>query len=166
MLLVTRFWNKVNKDGPVHPVLGTNCWVWTGCLAKSIPGRRLLPYGKINVFGKCLCAHRVSYELNIGLIPRDSLVCHKCDNPSCVRPEHLFLGTQKDNVDDCVKKGRDRHPRGECHGRAKLTWEKVREIRSRHKRNDPINGGNALSREFSMDLKTILDIVNNKIWKE
>ena len=85
------FWRKVTKsDG---------CWEWTGsCGAKG--------YGQVGVKGKNLRTHRVSWELTNGKIPEQLIVCHHCDNPKCVRPDHLFLGTNKDNTQDMLSKGR------------------------------------------------------------
>lgn len=83
-----RFWSKV--------LSGDGCWEWTA--SKDRKG-----YGK---FGPTKSAHRVSYELERGPIPSGLFVCHHCDNPSCVRPSHLFLGTVQDNVDDMISKGR------------------------------------------------------------
>lgn len=75
------------------------CWIWTG--SKNTGG-----HGQFTVCGKCITAHRVSYELYIGPIPEGMWVLHKCDNPPCQNPDHLFLGTRQDNVDDMVRKGR------------------------------------------------------------
>lgn len=89
--LEDRFWVKVRKsDG---------CWEWT---AASKQGG----YGKIAVGRRLMLAHRVSWELANGPIPDGLLVCHTCDNPPCVRPDHLFLGTQTDNMRDAVRKNR------------------------------------------------------------
>lgn len=86
-----RFWSKVNKtDG---------CWLW-------IASRHKKGYGQFKLDGKMRKAHRVAWELTYGPIPPDKNVCHTCDNPPCVRPDHLFLGTNGDNVRDAVKKGR------------------------------------------------------------
>lgn len=85
----------------------TQCWEWQGCVRN--PKK---PYGHIGVGSrldgtrKSVYAHRLSYEIHIGPIENNLLVCHKCDNPRCINPDHLFLGTHQDNVDDCIKKGR------------------------------------------------------------
>ena len=123
--LADRFWSKVDKCG--------ECWTWTGC-------RTALGYGSILAEGerKWIYAHRVSWEIHNGRLPeptgdrtRDICVLHRCDNPSCVRPEHLFLGTMKDNSRDMARKGRCRYVTmyGEKHPNSKLTWEAVRRIR-------------------------------------
>lgn len=92
-----RFWRKVDKPN------GENgCWLWTGSF--TTPG-----YGQFRADGKNLSTHRYAYEISRGPIPKGLLVCHHCDNPKCVRPDHLFLGTHKDNHDDSVAKGRRNH---------------------------------------------------------
>lgn len=128
----TRFWSKINKDGPVPPhcpELGP-CWTWT-----DVPDRR--GYGKLRVGDHKEFAHRLSWRLHNGPIPTNKpCVLHKCDTPLCVNPEHLFLGTQADNAADRSAKGRSAtgerngkhtHPenraRGERNGSAKLTSE-------------------------------------------
>lgn len=86
-----RFWNYVDKTD--------TCWLWRGSKHSG--------YGVINVPGRGRPrAHRLSYEMAIGPIPDGLLVCHTCDIRECVRPEHLFLGTAKDNTADCIAKGR------------------------------------------------------------
>ena len=122
--LKDRFWPKVNKRGP------DECWEWT---ASTIAGG----YGHMGVNGKIVLAHRVSYELHNGPIPsgdgyHGTCVLHKCDNPKCVNPKHLFLGSNADNMADRELKGRGATPdnRGDSHGMAKLSEEDVLEIRS------------------------------------
>jgi len=101
----------------------TGCHLWTSV---SIGG-----YGVIRQKGKWAKAHRLSYELYKGKIPKGKCVCHTCDNPLCVNPDHLFLGTHKDNMQDKVRKGRafTGNQKGSANGAAKLTEAVVRSIR-------------------------------------
>jgi hypothetical protein len=127
------FWEKVDKSAG-----GTRCWPWLAAkrgnrVSQLTPDAR---YGCFRFRGKAELAHRVAYTLTFGEIPAGVGILHKCDNPSCVNPSHLILGTQKDNSRDCWSKGRGYipktdHPRacGEDSGNAKLTEEKVRWIR-------------------------------------
>ena len=119
---VNRFWLHVDLDGPIHPIHG-QCWVWT---AGTRDG-----YGQIKCLGRRVNAHRLSWEINCGEIPDGFCVLHKCDNRLCVNPFHLFLGTNQDNVDDKMEKGRA--PRGEKNGLHKLTEEEVLKIRAMYK---------------------------------
>lgn len=102
----------------------SGCWLWTKAL--SVTGG----YGQIGINGKILPAHRVSYECFVGPIPAGMKACHKCDTPACVNPDHLFLGTQADNMRDMDSKGRRVSLKGEDAGRAKLTAVQIEDIRS------------------------------------
>lgn len=92
-----RFWSRVNKNGPTTPYVDTPCWVWTG--PRTTGG-----YGRASIYKQTLGAHRASWWLSSGAHPQGWVVCHKCDNPPCVRPDHLFLGTHGDNMRDYAKK--------------------------------------------------------------
>jgi hypothetical protein len=89
------FWKKVKKSSHL------NCWTWLG--STNTTGFK---YGRFRINGKLTTAHRAAWILCNGPVSKDIFVCHSCDNPSCVNPSHLFLGTRSDNVRDCVKKGR------------------------------------------------------------
>lgn len=112
-----RFWDKVDKSGA--------CWVWTAT-------RTRFGYGRFMLDRKVRAAHRLSYELTKGPIPAGLMVLHSCDNPPCVNPDHLSVGTSADNVHDCMRKGRVRRRplRGQGHPAAKLTYHDVVDIRS------------------------------------
>lgn len=101
--LEEKFWARVNKHGGKAPHMESDCYEWTGAVSSS-------GYGGVSVLVDGARAtrlpHRVSWELHSGPIPRGLLVCHRCDVPLCVRPDHLFLGTDKENVADALSKGR------------------------------------------------------------
>lgn len=151
---VERFWRNVQKtDG---------CWNWLG--TKHNLGYGLLFLRKRpNGSSDRAYAHRFSYELAKGKIPNGLYVCHKCDNPNCVNPDHLFVGTQSDNMTDCSQKGRLRpgNTSGENNGLAKLTEEKVRYIRAmRGKRNY-----SELAREFGVSHIAVRLASLRKTWR-
>jgi hypothetical protein len=104
-----KFWARVSRNGPVpphRPDLG-QCWVWTKTLRKG--------YGWFYSTSRGIGAHRYSWQLHSGPIPRGMCVCHACDNPRCIRPSHLFLGTRADNNRDRDAKGRQRTVGGDDH---------------------------------------------------
>ena len=111
-----RFWARVKK--------GRKCWEWQGRCENDGYARIKRKGG-----GKQVFVHRLSWELANGSIPIGLSVLHKCDNRKCVRPSHLFLGTNTDNMQDMLKKGRANKARGERHGNAKLVEGDVRRIR-------------------------------------
>lgn len=100
-------------------ISNTGCWEWTG--SKNPSG-----YGLMAVGRKAKLAHRLSWEFTYGFEPVGLVVCHKCDNRKCVNPEHLFLGDNKDNAKDKIKKGRH----VQAYGNSKLTIDKIKEIRN------------------------------------
>lgn len=111
-----RFWSRAER--------GPDCWEWQGY-------RRPDRYGLVG--GRTtpkILAHRLAWQLTYGPIPTGLFVCHHCDNPPCVRPDHLFLGTQTDNMRDAAKKGRIYSGIGARRAMAKVTPQQVREIRS------------------------------------
>jgi HNH endonuclease len=132
------------------------CWLWTGsCLPNG--------YGLISVQGTYRLAHRQSYETFVGPIPPGLCVLHHCDTPSCVRPDHLFLGTTADNYWDSARKGRATRLRGSRHQNAKLTEADVREIRQL-----AVNGGRgivtALANRFHVGYRTIGRVIQRTRW--
>lgn len=132
------------------------CWNWTGWKDRN-------NYGFIFYKDKMIRAHRVSWLIYCGDIPDNMHVLHKCDNPSCVNPEHLFLGDNYDNIKDKMFKNRSYKPVGEKCPFSKLTWEKVDEIRRR------VNNGEKqyrIAREFGISRTQVSNIMNNKHWKD
>lgn len=132
-----KFWSYVEKTD--------NCWLWRG------PMIRRGDYGR---FGRFL-AHRVAYDLGTGPIPLGLMVCHHCDTPRCVRPDHLFLGTHADNVADMVRKGRDRQLRGEDHVHCKLSDAQVDTIRARFFNGESVK---VLANEYGIGIVHCYDV--------
>jgi len=143
-----RFWSKVDKKGE------DECWKW-----KDTDSR----YGDFRYDNKVVKSHRYSYELKYGKIPFGLYVCHKCDNPTCVNPKHLFLGTQQDNMNDMIEKGRSimcSFPNNR--NSAKLTEKQVKEIRVLSRMGLTQT---RLSIKYNISITQIYNIVNNKIWR-
>lgn len=116
-----RFWSRVDKSGT------NGCWLWLGCTCGSTS-----IYGTHGYQGKTYKAHRLAYELTHGPIPNGMLACHRCDNKLCVNPDHIFLGTQKDNISDMYRKGRNRNVslRGEENHRSKYTTNQAVDVKT------------------------------------
>jgi hypothetical protein len=171
-----RFWSKVEK--------GPECWEWKA-------GASSHGYGGFKVAGQLLRAHRVAWELTYGPIPEGMVVCHRCDNPSCVRPDHLFIGTVADNNRDRSAKGRSAYgerngstkywekqwqlrggkpakpeydPRGEANPNAKLTWLQVRRMRALYAQGKYKQ--TELATIFGVNKAEVCLIVHGKIWWE
>lgn len=127
------------------------CWIWQGW-------RFVAGYGGIRAFGHQYLAHRLSWEVHFGIIPEGNIVCHHCDNPPCVNPNHLFLGLPVDNSRDASNKGTFH---GELNHQSKLTAAAVRDIKIRL-----INGeqNTQLAREFGVTQPAISMIKTGKRW--
>ena len=134
----------------------TGCWMWTASINRD-------GYGQIGVNRKNTKAHRVSYELNKGPIPEGQCVCHTCDTPSCVNPDHLFLGTPSENVADMVEKGRLKDNSGRNNPASKLTEAKVLDIRARYAAGDTTQA--AIARRFGINASSVGHIVTRHTWR-
>lgn len=174
---ITRFWSKVNKEGPViRPGLGP-CWIWTASTQSqgyplfSFSTNRRLKDGRP---ARQVLVHRLSFFLHSG-IWSTVYVCHHCDNPLCMRPEHLFEGTNKQNMEDAARKGRtasgnrngtrlhpDKMRRGEQVTASKLTTQQVIEIRTRYAQRQ--KNQRELAEEYGIHAGTVSEIITRKIW--
>lgn len=143
-----KFWRRVVKNS------NNKCWGWKRSTDK-------FGYAHIEVDRLEKYAHRISWEIHFGEIPEGMFVCHTCDNPSCTNPNHLFLGTYNDNIQDMIKKGRN--SRGEKRYNAKLTEKQVLKIRSLG------NNSSKLHREiaeiYGISQSRVTEIINRKAWK-
>lgn len=143
--LKERFWKKVKSGKP------NECWEWFGVIQKQ-------GYGQLWDGMKNRRANRVSWEIHNGKIPYGLCVLHKCDNPPCVNPNHLFIGTRDDNAKDAAKKGRSH-----LMGSKKLTPEVVLEIRKRYMQTDVSQAD--LAEEFNLHQTNIHYIIKRRTWK-
>lgn len=143
------------------PEPNTGCWLWLGrldrngyaCVSDSVCGTS--------------AAHRYSLILSVGDIG-DMWALHRCDQPSCVNPAHLYAGTPQDNTNDMIRRGRMRvghQPRGSATAQAKLTESDVREIRSSYVKRSRQNGLKALASRFGVKLPTVFNIINGDTWR-
>jgi hypothetical protein len=142
-----RFWRKVDKSG--------DCWIWTG-------HRNRKGYGYVHMShtrNKSRLAHRVSWELIHGPITPDQFVLHSCDNPPCIRPEHLRIGTAADNSAEMVSKRR--HAHHEHNGAAILTFEQVRAMRAEF-----VALTERLAKDHGIHRRTVLLALTNRTWRE
>ena len=156
------FWSKVRKPTP------TDCWEWQGALTST-------GYGNLGWHGRHVQAHRVAYFLTHGGIPLETgfrdgaakagkqFVLHKCDNRKCCNPDHLFLGSMRDNQLDAYRKKRRKQPESK-HVNAKLTLEQVKEIRTRYSAGGV--GQISLSKEFGVSQRVISLVVRRETYKD
>jgi hypothetical protein len=145
--LTSYFWQRVSKS--------ENCWEWTG---SRTPGGYGLFGAQIVIHGKrtALYAHRFSFQIHNGYIPKGHVVRHVCNNPSCVRPEHLITGTQKQNIADIYRKA-------EKPKRAKVYWPDVEELRSDMR--DSVERIEAWAEKLGVKPLTVCDILLGRSWK-
>jgi HNH endonuclease len=146
--LFDRFWTKVNKTD--------DCWLWTAGLNHD-------GYGTFSFYGSIISVHRIAWMLLKSEIPKGMNVLHKCDVRNCLNPDHLYLGTQKENRRDADERGRTNLPKGIEHPRAILTEQNVREIRARYKCRKVTF--KMLAKEFGVSWYAIFDIIKGKNWK-
>lgn len=128
------------------------CWVWTGSLNSY-------GYGTATFQGKQALIHRLFYKLYVGLIKPGYLICHKCDNRSCCNPDHLYQGTPQQNAEDCAARGKT--ARGERQGSAKLTREKVEELRSLYEDG---RTQKSLAEQFKISQSNVSKITRRASW--
>ncbi len=131
-----------------------DCILWTGNLTDR-------GYGQMQFHGKRTYVHRISYAINIGPIPEGMFICHTCDVRNCINPEHLFLGTAKENIQDMVRKGRNK---------TKLSKEQVLEIREKYKPckskwDKNCYSMSKLAKEYRVGIISILKILQRKTWR-
>ena len=159
-----RFCDKINFGET-----DAECWNWEGSKMK-------FGHGQFGIRGRLYLTHRIAYAVMNGPIPGGIQVHHTCDNPACCNPNHLWLGTQKDNIKDCQTKGRaaigersgyrlhpERYPRGERQWYARFVEQDIRDIRTEH-----AAGGisqRALARKWDVNHATIGKIIRRETWK-
>lgn len=144
--ILDRFWDKVDKTSNPN-----GCWEWTAYSTQA-------GYGQFaNWYGKTAYAHRISYEIANNAITKKDIVCHSCDNPKCVNPNHLWLGTPQQNLKDRDIKGRQ--AKGIQQGLSKLTETQVLDIRTKSMRAIDY------AKKYRVDITNIYQIQNRETWK-
>lgn len=146
-----KFWSRVQKTN--------SCWLWEGRLTKA-------GYGQISHRGTPIYTHRLSWEIHKGSIPKKMEVCHHCDNPACVNPDHLFIGSHRDNMHDMLSKNRGStaglaDQRGEKHPGAKITEDIVRAIRQRLRSKE---SHSSIAKDLGISRPTVTAINCGRLW--
>jgi len=164
--LAERFWEKVDKT-----TTPDGCWIWTACKRQG-----QFQYGYLGMYVGEVWKRRkaaiVSWELAHGKpFPEGMLACHTCDNPICVRPDHIYVGTKKTNWHDCLDAGRHAFPKGEDNYKAILTWEQIREIRNLYSSKEGFYRKTTMSQrklaaKFGVSRRTIRAVLSHQTWKE
>lgn len=147
--------NLLTKHNILHYEIIGECWVFRGYIGHK-------GYGQVSWQGHTHNAHRVMYALEVGPIPEGMLVCHTCDNRPCINPAHLFLGTDRDNYNDMVSKGRNVVPLGTANGHATITECEVLKIREMLNRGLPPA---AVARTMKISKHIVCGIHRGKNWK-
>lgn len=146
---INRFWSKVSQSS------GDNCWLWLASTNREGYGYFYFNYAMFK-------AHRVSWIIAYGDIAPGMLILHRCDNPSCVNPSHLFSGTNQDNTNDKKAKGREHHPVGAKNPNCKLTEADVLKIREVY--GEGFTTQAELSRRYKISVTHVRFILNRKSW--
>lgn len=154
-----RVFDRLVSHIEINPI--SACWEWVG--SKRNGYGRMIVGSRTDGTRRSMSAHRVSYEIVYGEIPEGMEVCHKCDNPSCVNPNHLFLGTRQDNIDDRERKGRNVFFVGEEQPRAKLTKKAVKD--ARWERAYKGTSFQMLADRYGVSKKTMMNAIKGVTWK-
>lgn len=148
--LIDKFWSNVQKGNP------DECWIWIGSPSGN-------GYGQLRFEGVTYRSNVLSYLINKGNIPARMYICHTCDNPICVNPNHLFVGTPSDNAKDRQQKGRGRPMDGENNSNNRFTKESIIQMRSMFQKGYLCN---EIAHIFDTNPEYVRNVVKRKVWKD